>query len=352
MATYYVDPVSGSDGNAGTSFGAAFASTQKGADTAVAGEEVRLCDTGVEYLSSRLDLDTNAGVIFVAYDATGTAPLTSGHYTIDGSLLGLTDLVQLSVSGITMQGVRLTAGPAYNIKFSGSSAYMQMERCRVDNAGTSGVYMDNVTHVLWSIDSEIDHNTKYGVRQSTSSRGNFYGVGGSVHHNGSGGVWVGAYIMVSNMAVYRNGGDGIRNLESRTNIYNCTVYGNTGDGIDTDYGGNTIVGCTLAANGGYGLNRNGVNENIDIIDYNHYHGNTSGETDLGATPGTHNQSGDPLFADTTDGSEDFTPADGSPLDGTGIGGVDIGARKAADPAGGGGYVNREGLQAIGAGVCA
>lgn len=64
---------------------------------------------------------------------------------------------------------------------------------------------------------------------------------------------------------------------------------------------------------------------------------TSGATNLGGgMPGSNNQTGDPQFASVVDGSEDFTPANGSPLDSNGMLGVDIGARKATDPAGGGG----------------
>jgi Tfp pilus assembly major pilin PilA len=46
--TYYVDPSGGNDGNAGTSFAAAWATTQHAADTAVAGDVVRLCQTATE----------------------------------------------------------------------------------------------------------------------------------------------------------------------------------------------------------------------------------------------------------------------------------------------------------------
>lgn len=49
MTIYYVDPVSGSNGNAGTSFALAWATTQYASNNATtAGDEVRLCATGTE----------------------------------------------------------------------------------------------------------------------------------------------------------------------------------------------------------------------------------------------------------------------------------------------------------------
>lgn len=89
-----------------------------------------------------------------------------------------------------------------------------------------------------------------------------------------------------------------------------------------------IYNCSFVANGGYGINDQGAQWHS--IDNNHYHNNTSGPingngttintADINTTEkyGKNNQTGDPKFASTTDGSEDFTPQSGSPLINNGL----------------------------------
>ena len=76
--TYYVDPLNGVDGAAGTSFGAAWATLQKALDTATAGDEVRLCKTATETTIATVDIDVQNGTLIApirifSYNSAGTA---------------------------------------------------------------------------------------------------------------------------------------------------------------------------------------------------------------------------------------------------------------------------------------
>jgi len=136
--------------------------------------------------------------------------------------------------------------------------------------------------------------------------------------------------------IYDNGGLGVELGRQFyfSSVLNNTIYGNTGSGIGDSNAftltstPNTgrIFGNTVVSNGGYGIEDNRGGGVRGYIDYNHFHNNTSGETDFsGGTPGDNNQSGDPLFTSVTDGSEDFTPTSGSPLIRTNLNDGNIGA---------------------------
>lgn len=78
MATYYVRSSGGNDTNDGLSFANAFATIQKAADTATAGDDVRICADGTHTQTATIDLDTNSG--------TGASPIVfTGANGTDGS---------------------------------------------------------------------------------------------------------------------------------------------------------------------------------------------------------------------------------------------------------------------------
>jgi len=360
MAIYYVDPLSGSDAAAGTSFGTAWATTQKAADTAVAGDEVRLCATATETPAAQIDWDTNAGtktslINFVGADATGT-PLTTGYYTISGSSLPpSTSLFYWATAAskyVRFKRIRLTGATDHNVKFDSSasnfSTYLIFDTCRIDSATNDGV-QQGYSQFNYFLNCEIDGNggSGFGIpADSIVSKAGFLKlVGVSVHNNGDTGVDIayrGNYI--NNCLIYSNGSSGIKlgREFDQSIISNNTFYGNTGSGIG-DAGsaiqGNLdgiITGNSFVSNGLYGLEDNRGGNVTAYIDYNHYYNNTSGETDFaGGTPGDNNQSGDPLFTSITSGSEDFTPTSGSPLIRTYVNNGNIGA-VANTSAGGGG----------------
>ena len=147
-------------------------------------------------------------------------------------------------------------------------------------------------------------------------------LGCSVHDNTGVGLklWSPAQSCVYSCLIYDNGSHGIEfDLYSDwLRAIGNTIQGNAGSGIYVHRNPSTsIVICnnSLVSNGAYGIRFNDghIEAGAHYVDYNHYHSNTSGETNLTPTPGDNNVSGDPLFASTTDGSEDFTPGSGSPL---------------------------------------
>jgi hypothetical protein len=112
MATYYLDPVSGDNVNAGTSFGAAWATLQYALDTAVAGDIVRMCNTGTESTAVQVDADTNAGsadlqIHFVAADSSGNIDDTE-TYTLQASS-AITALLRITTGsgGLQFRGLVL-----------------------------------------------------------------------------------------------------------------------------------------------------------------------------------------------------------------------------------------------------
>lgn len=75
MTTYYVRSSGGNDANDGLSFANAFATIQKAADTATAGDDVRICADGIHVQTATIDLDTNSGtgenpIVFTGANAT------------------------------------------------------------------------------------------------------------------------------------------------------------------------------------------------------------------------------------------------------------------------------------------
>lgn len=363
MAIYYVDPLSGSDAAAGTSFGTAWATTQKAADTAVAGDEVRLCATATETPAAQIDWDTNAGtatsfITFVGADATGT-PLTTGYYTISGSSLPpTTNLFYWDATGasqyVRFKHIRLTGATNHNVRLgpeSGSNVITALvfENCRFDSATVDGIRQGyGIANQF--VNCEVDNNGGCGYGPSGSSiaaRNGFLFIhGGSIHNNGSAGaVVINDRNIITSSLIYSNGGSGVElgRFFQYGLISNNTIYGNTGSGIgDAGHSflgqlAGQILGNSFVSNSLYGLENNRGSNVTAWIDYNHYYNNTSGETDFtGGTPGDNNQSGDPLFTSVSGGSEDFTPTSGSPLIRTYLNQGNIGAVANTSAGGGGG----------------
>lgn len=334
--TYYVDPVSGSDGNAGTSFAAAWKTTQKAADSAnTAGDVVRLCQTGTESISAAIDFDTNAGaagsyIQFVSYNSTGTTQ--SNGYTIQASSSITTGMFFIVDAGdyLMFTGIILNANSNAAVCVYDNvdtPQYPVFKSCDFKNATSHGVDLRGTA--TWTfINCNSFSNGGYGTHHNTANRGNLYWTSGSIHNNTSGGIDGNATDWVTNALIYANSGDGISSGSSQTNsVYSFnTIYNNTGDGIEfynaTTRNGYKVYGNTLVSNGGYGLNIPTTDANTFLIlNYNHTYNNTSGASNI-TLPGT-NQTGDPKF--TNAGSGDFTPTAGSPLLGNGPKGTTIGA---------------------------
>jgi hypothetical protein len=349
MTTYYVDPSNGSDAAAGTSVGAAWLTTQKAADTAVDGDEVRLLQTSVETITAPIDFDTNSGTVanrgiqFISYNSFGTAP--ANGYTIQTSTSINSILEVAAVDAVWFTGCTFDANSSatYALRNNVDGAdFWRFVDCSFKNSISSNISVRGLTF-WWFYSCDSHDSAGTGVSNSTSNRGTVIWQGGNIHNNAGHGVHLNRVLTsYSNVNFYRNGGDGLF-MDSNSGgltLQNCTLFKNSGNGLEQFNGGGRqayrIVGNSFVDNGGYGYEAKSASMIAYMARFNHHYLNTQGGTDITDALGPDLITGDPLFTSTTDGSEDFRPEDGSPLDGSNINGTDIGSTGSIDPTGGGG----------------
>jgi len=328
--------------------------TQFAADqVSTAGSEVYMMATATETPSAQVDFDSNAGtsigsITFTAAGTTGIA-LTTGFYVVSGtSLPANTDLIDLAIANlfIVFNRIRFTQATRDNIHTL-SAVFPVFNYCRIDNATSDGVYSTSTTDVWVFNQTEIDNNGGRGLGVNNPGRGNYKLFGSSVHDNGTIGIEAGGDAgvnVIRGNEIYDNGTHQVSVLGSVFEVSANTIYGGSGTGsgvrINSSVHG-SVFDNTISGNGAYGVDLG--TGSLATVHNNHYNGNTSGQWSSGNSDEDGLQTGDPQFTSTTNGSEDFIPASGSPLDRNGTLGVDIGARKAADPAGGGGLLTHPGM---------
>jgi hypothetical protein len=358
MTTYYVRPTNGSDAAAGTTFGTAFQTTQKAADTATAGDVVRLCPEATETTAVSIDFDTNAGtninpIIFEPGNVTDGGRDMSLTYTIQASasITGLFDFTGtadwVKFFNLSLDGNSNAASPVYNNLDTADG--ITFINCEIKNGTGDGVNVrGSSTGAAWFfLQCDIHSNGADGIGHSAGNRGDIHIFNSKIRDNTGDGWEVDKTecICVS-CEIFGNGGAGLRLGSNSTSltVHGCTIYNNTGDGIifynATSRNKFLVVNNTVSGNGGYGFNFNttGDTDIAWVMDYNHTYNNTSGASDL-TVPGDNNQTGDPLFEDT--GADDFSPGTGSPLLSNGANGTTIGA---AEPTlGGGGLIIHPGM---------
>ncbi len=323
MTTYYVRPTNGSDGNAGTSFGAAFATTQKALDTATAGDVIRLCPEAAESVSVQIDDDTNTGSIgsmvrIETGNTTDGAQDLTIYYTLQATasiacILKISTLDYKHWSNVIFVG-NSNATDCVNQTSYGADNTVFVD-CEFKDATGDGV---DTRGNMYFYNCLCHDNGGLGYNRNGGNRGAKFIYGGRCYDNGSDGIMLDRIAsQVINCEIYGNGGHGIEASTGFDNgvLIGNTIYNNTLNGISLSSGGynTTIYNNTLVDNGGYGVDFNGLTVNQTwYCDYNHTHSNTSGASDI-TLPGSNNQTGDPQFTNTTAGSEDFTPTSGSPL---------------------------------------
>ena len=390
MTDYFVKPTNGLDTNAGTSLGAAFQTTQKAMDTAIAGDVVNLVNEATETTSVKIDLDLNNGtvtspIIVQGVDTSGNLLAAGTRYSLQTSgtpanLLDFGDTVggqYVYWQNIDFDGNDVNTADLLLMSVSGDADYNIFKDCRIQRSGADGADIRGIGAMF--LGCEIDNNAGRGLAASAEANsrwGEASIIGCKVHDNGDDGLYVSSGVKaLSGNICYGNSGSGIK-LGNLTNTLRCSVigntcYNNTIDGIELQTASpNTLIliNNTMVDNGGYGLNLLGTTKNMMGIDYNHYSGNTSGavrhngaaiteaNVNSNGNIGANNQTGgsaSSLFTSITGGSEDFTPKNGVVLDGNGLNSGDIGALPAADAAGGGGgAIVNQGLHAIDSGIMA
>lgn len=346
MADYFVRPVNGSDAADGLSFANAKKTFQAAYNLANSdGDRILCCVEAAEGLSSPISLSTTT---FTDGDGNGleivAASSVDGSVLEDGTLYTITwpgqakqDLIDVA-SGASyhrFRYIRFTAGErAYDCP---SGALNIFYKCRFDN-NNYAAYLANGSAGMRLIDCEVDHNT-HGLRQSTSSRGDLWMVGGSIHDNTNAGVDMGSECVMFAVAVYGNGGAGIRLDATGNNIVcQCVIHDNGGSGILVeDLDNIVIVNNSITSNGAYGIDFSSSGYRMTVMN-NLINGNTSGAMN-GEISGFHNmnpQTGSPGYVDAE--SANFSPDSGSPLIGNGVGGGMIGIIAHEEGGGGGGTI--------------
>lgn len=327
MTTYYVRPTNGSDAAAGTSFGAAFQTTQKALDTAVGGDDIRLCVEATETTSATIDVD-NASFTTGECDIYA-ASASDGSILTDGTRYVIQASATLANGLIYYQTTTTLRYKWHNIDFDGNSNAAYCIRCSAHDFGTNkfsrclihgstgpgAAYRCPIglTNQWQFIGCEVYSNSGDGLSATIlSGRGATMAYACNVHDNGGDGMELTDDSEVISCIVHSNTGHGIHLSNGGADqcmIFNNTVDANGGSGLHIVTGAinQWVVGNSFTNNGAYGINN--VDETYYYVGSNHYYNNTTAETNSATTPGVNNSSGDPLYR----GSGDYRFGDGSPL---------------------------------------
>jgi len=141
---FYVDGAVGNDGNAGTSEGAgnAWATMQKAADTAAAGEIVYIKSSAEYALSAACDFDTNSGSLasgsikFIGYDSVIT---DGGRPRFTGD--SITSAFNVTQDYLEFHNFRISVTSSNGIYFNSGATYHLVNNCLIDGGGTNGMYL-------------------------------------------------------------------------------------------------------------------------------------------------------------------------------------------------------------------
>lgn len=272
---FYVDGSVGNDANAGTSEGSgnAWATIQKAADTAVAGEIVYV-KASADYAED-VDFDTNSGtaasrITFIGYTSTTT---DGGKATITG---GNTRAHCISLNGtadyVTMRNFILTSPTAHCVD--------------VITATTAGWIFHNV-HFLkgtgtsptgaFGRSSGFNTITNLTMYRCLVKEFSSHGIGSPVLN-----------LACDSCVIIDNGGGGIvpSTYGGRFTVRRCVIANNTSDGINIP-ASTELVCCDsiLNANGGDGIDIGG-NTCRNIVITGNIFANHSGSGDTGLKIGT------------------------------------------------------------------
>jgi parallel beta-helix repeat protein len=363
MTDYYVRPGGGSDAAAGTSYALAKATLQAAVNLMSPGDRVIACADAEEEISSQVSW---------AITSTTTAPSqiigANSSGVIDGTRYVLKPSVSFTGSMLLAPGI--TTGHHMHIRYieancnantvqvnyglgawssGGTGQYINIIKCHAYGAAQSGIYFRNESRPMIAgcvcYDNDV-HGISLGASGGFTIGGEAYG--NLCYNNGVDGIRTHDQLhrLINNICVH-NDSSGIYFWGPQANI--CTIFGNTlcdngGDGVEFASTTANVFAIylhnnTICNNGGYGVNdgaggSNFTDQQINAL-HNHFYGNTSNPTSLGATlPDFESIDGDPLFTDSV--NMDYTLQSGSPLVGAGMNGSTIGALGLASAGGGGG----------------
>ena len=350
MTTYYLDPVSGNDSNAGTSFGTAWATLQKALDSATtSGDIVVCCNTGTESTTVQIDCDTATGatdlrINFVAGDASGNID-ASQTYTIRATA-AMTALMAISTgaNNIRFQGIKFdangNAGIAVRNPVDLASNRFVFEDCQFCNATGDGISLHSIG-TWYFYNCHVFGNGGNGHDSEASERGtSIQWIGGSNHDNGGRGFLSSrAGTVISRALIYDNSGIGVDILGNGggTVVMYNTIHNNGSHGIAHTGASNVVVLANSITNNvgtAVAQQAGSIVDRIIPFSHNNLYGNGAETTRTGGLPAS-NLTADPLYTSTVDGAEDFRPQAASPLIAAALGGTTIGALGPLPSTGGG-----------------
>ena len=343
MANYYVT-TAGSDSNAGTSEGAAFASIGKACATAVSGDNIYV-KSGTYTLTSTTN-NANGGRFTIAvgvrlegYSSTigdlGTAPVINAgtltsftmctiNATFSGRSAQLINVEFDGQSNSSVTGVNVTANYTQNLRlvtvrncttgFSGSAGQTCIANCAAISCGTGFLNF----YLCFAC-----------IARSCSS----FGFDGDKNC---------AFCLAIN-----NGNSGYRCVNIIGFAFlSCVAHGNTNYGIDSNYDIGLVANCLCTSNTLHGYSLGGSNSSTTMINNANWN-NTSGanrytqtaeigKIDLTANPYTDSTNLDFTLNNTTGGGASLRSAGfpGSIL-GSNAGFLDVGVFQVAASGGGG-----------------
>ena len=308
MTTYYVDPVSGNNANAGTSTGAAWATLQKAltecnGGVVAASDTVVLMATGVETVTAEIATTIAKRVLFIGANASGVVDGTRYQITTNSAITSL-------------------------LNFQHSSHIFAFVDFNANSSATHAVDCDNVGVItLWCrFRNAIQYGWFQGVAGGQAAarhyRSEFYSNGSRGCHARGG--WI------IECSAHDNTTDGFFYLT--TGVFaNCRSFKNGGVGFHTVHSDSLMFGCTSDDNTSYGLVSN-FNSAIGLAANCLFTRNTYAIAQIGTAPaGSHliqnmfgssafaNSSGDNNLAVFTEfmkltGDPDYVDPDGTPVD--------------------------------------
>lgn len=335
MSTFFVRASGGSDANDGLSFANGFATIQKMADILTAGDLGLVASDGVHIPSAIVLLDINNGTFASPIQWRGAGPLGEDDGSIatisgNGAIGAVFDDRVTGGDHSHFEGLRITNATSFGFRFSTNRPGILFERCRIDNHGSEGVQVSSIQTQTIFIDCELDSNGKAGVRSAVPSVGQVSLINCLIHGNGEHGVEINRFLIIQNCWIYNNTLDGVNCIgtPSCMSITNTVIDNNGDDGIKVSSSTllHTIMTNNIISNNaGFGVSLEGTEVN-GVRGSNLYFNNTLGNVTFdGVSAATlaafetisGSLTGDPLFVNTTLGSEDYRIVSGSPAFGAG-----------------------------------
>jgi len=314
MATYYVS-TTGSDGAAGTSEGAAWATIDKAMNTVVAGDKVWIKGNG--NYNETATIDTTGTVASpIAFEGYSSVTGDNGMATINGQATranGITNTTSAAASIFYIfKNFRITNHTQVGVLLS--SLHFHFKRCKFDTNGTTTSHHGITVKTATFESCDFMDNAGHGLSLTT---GPLVCVGCRFYRNGSDGVALG-----SNDAVFfgceffsnnTNGISGGSLSGSLVVVINCTIDGDSQDTVKGISCGTSVESFLVVLNSviydcGTGIVADMPGDN-KISRNNLVNGNGTAYTNFSTLTGEITSA--PAF--NSESTNDYRPGTGSPL---------------------------------------